>query len=160
MGTVETCDQKYEVIDIFKALRDLKADELLAEGGALDFFYQNLQYPGISLFLRHKNRVKFFYIDHDDLILEIKDQIPVWNISIDKNLLRLSLVYEVNAVSVSLNFLFDINQESYRELLNVVRRKKEIKLYYLSMLYGGVVFDSYRKFKIPSNIINVLKNIK
>jgi len=160
MDTVEMYTPKFKVIDIFKALRKIKTDELLPEGGAFDFFYQNLQYPGISLFLRHRNTTKFFYVDHDDLILEIKDQTPEWDISIDKNLLRLSLIYKIHDASASINFVFDISKEEYRELLAVVCRKKEIKLYYMPMLYGGVVFDSYRKLKVPSKIIDVLKKMK
>jgi len=160
MSTIEMYTPEYEVIDVFNALKKVKADELLQEGGVFDFFYQNLQYPGISLFLRHKNRTKFFYIDHDDLIFEIKNQIPKWNISIDKNLVRISLLYKVHDSEIPINFVFDLSNQSYKDLLVVIRKKKEIKLYYLTMLYGGLVFDSYKKFKIPERIIDVLKKIK
>ncbi len=160
MAEFKMYNPEYKVIDVFKSLKTLKKDELLPEGGALDFFYQNLQYPGISLFLRYKNKTKFFYIDHDEFIVTIKDQTPEWGISIDKNLLRLILHYKVNNYEVPLNFVFDLSNETYIDLLNVVRKNKEIKLYYLTMIHGGIAFDSYVKLKVPSRIINALKQVK
>jgi hypothetical protein len=101
--------------------------------------------------------VKFFYLDHDDFILEVRDCIPEWDISSDKNLVRITLNYKINDDSAAINFVFDISDEKYRELLNVVRKKKEIKLYYLAMIYGGLVFDSYKTLKVPDNILSALK---
>jgi hypothetical protein len=151
---------KYEVNDIFKALKEIKADELLPEEGPLEYFYMGSQYPGVSLFLRHKNKVKFFYIDHEDFILEVKDKTPEWHISIDNNLVRISLINKVRGYTPTINFVFDVSDKSYRELLTTIRKDKEIELYYLLILYGGLVLDSIRKYKIPSNIIDVLKKIK
>ena len=160
MSEFEMYKPKFEVIDIFKALRNLKSDEMLPEDGALEFFYQHLQYPGISLFLRHGSRVKFFYMDHDDFILEVRDQIPDWNISFDKNLVRISLNYKINETTALINLVFDISDKAYRDLLIAVRKTKEIKLYYLTMIYGRLAFDSYKKIKVPSKIVDALKVIK
>jgi len=160
MSGIEMYTPKIEAIDIFKALRTLKSDELIPQEGAFEFFYQQAIYPGISLFLRHKNRIKLFYIDHDEFILEVKDQVPEWDISIDKNLVRILFNYRINDTSVSMSFVFDISDKGYRDLLEVVRKTEKIKLYYLTMLYGGLVFDSYKKFEVPSRIISVLKTIK
>lgn len=160
MSKVEMYNPKFEVTDIFDALRKLKADEILPEGGVFDFFYQDALYPGFTLFLRHKNRVKFFYIDHDNFILEVKDQTPEWDISIDRDLVRITLTFDIHNSNAVISFVYNISNESYRELLKVLSKKKEIKLYYLSMLYGGLVFDSYKKFKIPAKIKDVLKKIK
>lgn len=159
MSIVEMYKPKFDATDIFDALKKLKTDEILPEGGVFEFFYQDALYPGFTLFLRHKNRVKFFYIDHDDFILEVKDQTPEWGISVDRDLVRISLTYDVHESKAVINFVYNVSDDSYRELLKVIRKKKEIKLYYLSMLYGGLVFDSYKKFKIPSDIIDVLKKI-
>lgn len=160
MSTVEMYKPKFEVTDIFDALKKIKTDEILPEGGVFDFFYQDALYPGFTLFLRHKNRAKFFYIDHDDFIIEVKDQIPEWDISIDRDLVRISLTYDVHDSKAVINFVYNISEQIYRDLLNVIRKKKEIKLYYLSLLYGGLVFDSYKKIKIPAKIIDVMKKIK
>jgi len=160
MSLIEMYKPEYDVSDIFKALKKVNNNELLPENSVFDFFYQNSQYPGLALFLKYKSRIKFFYIDHDDFILEIKDQIPEWEISIDKNIVRISLVYKVNGTTAPVIFVFDIADKSYRDLLQVVGKNKEIKLYYLSMLYGGLVFDSMIKFKAPSDVIKVLKKIK
>lgn len=159
MSIVEMYKPKFDVTDIFDALRKLKTDEILPEGGVFEFFYQDALYPGFTLFLRHKNRVKFFYIDHDDFILEVKDQTPEWGISIDRDLVRISLTFDVHGSNAIISFVYNISDGSYRELLKAIRKNKEIKLYYLSMLYGGLVFDSYKKFKIPSKIMDVLKKI-
>lgn len=160
MSEVEMYTPNYEVIDIFKALKNSKLNELLPEGGALDFFYQHSQYPGVSLFLRYKSRIKFFYIDHDDFILEVKDQTPEWDISVDKNLVRIRLLYKYHNDTASINFVFDIIDKGYRDLLISIRKKKQIRLYYMPMLYGGLVLDSIKKFKVPAHIVNALKKIK
>lgn len=160
MRKVEMYTPEFEVIDIFNALKKLKPDEVLPEDGVFKFFYQDSLYPGLSLFLRHKDRTKFFYIDHDNFIQEIKDHVPEWNISIDNSLVRISLIYNIHDSKAEINFVFDISANSYRELLAIIRKKKEIKLYYLPLLYGGIAFDSYKKFKIPPDIMNVLKKIK
>jgi len=150
---------KYEIEDIFKALKTVKADELLPEDGPLEFFYLGSQYPGVSLFLRHKKNVKFFYIDHEDFILEVKDRTPEWHISVDNNIARISLINQVRGATPTMNFVFDVSDQSYRELLTVIRKNKEIELYYFLILYGGLVFDSIRKYKIPSDVIAVLKKL-
>lgn len=160
MSAIEMYRSDFKAMDVFKALRKLKSDELLPEDGALQFFYAKTPYPGISLFLRHKNKVKFFYIDHDEFILDIRDQDPDWDVSIDRNLVRILFNYKINDTTASMSFLFDISDNAYRELLEVVRKSKEIKLYFLTMLYGGLVFDSYKKLKVPPRIVNILKTIK
>jgi len=151
---------KYEIADIFKALKDIKPDELLPADGPLEFFYEGSQYPGVSLFLRDKKKVKFFYIDHETFILEVKDKTPEWHISMDNNLVRISLINEIRNSTTTINFVFDIADKGYRELLDIIRKDKEIELYYLLILYGGLVFDSVAKYKIPSGVLDVLKKIK
>jgi hypothetical protein len=149
----------YEVADIFDALKKVKVDELLPEEGPLEFFYMGSQYPGVSLFLRHKKRVKFFYIDHEDFILEVKDKTPEWNISIDNNIVRIALINKVRNATPTINFVFDIADKTYKELLTILKKDKEIELYYLLILYGGLVLDSVKKYKIPADVVNVLKKI-
>lgn len=160
MSTIEMYKPEYEVIDIFNALKNLKRDELLDEKGPFEFFYHNLQYPGVSLYLKHNNRIKFFYIDHDDFMIAVKDQAPRWDVSNDNNLFRIILIYKIHDSEVQVNFVFDLSDKNYVDLLKEVSRKKEIKLYFLTMLYGGLVFDSYCKIKIPHAIIKTLKKIK
>ena len=151
---------KYEAADIFKALKEVKPDELLPEEGPLEFFYLGSLYPGVSLFLRDKKKIKIFYIDHEDFILEVKDKIPEWHISVDNNLVRISLINKVRGATPTINFVFDIDDKGYRELLEIIRKDKEIELYYLVILYGGLVLDSVRKYKVPSDVMDVLKKIK
>ncbi len=160
MGEIEMYTPRIVALDIFKALRNLKSDDFIPQEGAFEFFYQQALYPGISLFLRHKNRIKLFYIDHDDFILEVKDQEPEWDISIDKNLVRILLNYKIHDSSASMSFVFDTSKETYRDLLEAVRKTKTIKLYFITMLHGGLVFDSYKKFKVPSRITSALKTIR
>ncbi|MCL2155089.1 MAG: hypothetical protein FWH53_05435 [Leptospirales bacterium] len=160
MGEKSLYNPKYEAADIFKALKDIKPDELLPEDGPLEFFYLGSQYPGVSLFLRDKKKIKFFYIDHEDFILEVKDKTPEWHISADNNLVRISLINKVRGATPTINFVFDIADKGYRELLDTIRKDKEIELYYLLILYGGLVLDSVRKYKIPSDVMDVLKKIK
>jgi len=160
MSSVEMYSPKFEVIDILKELKKVKTDELLKEGGALDFFYGYSDYPGVTLFLRYKTKIKFFYIDHDDFVMELKDQTPEWNISVDKNLLRISFIYNVNGESIPIIFLFDLLKKEYRDLLVAIRKTGVIKLYYLTILYGGLVLDNIKKLKVPSDIIDILKKIK
>ena len=149
----------YEVADIFDALKKVKVDELLPEEGPLEFFYMGSQYPGVSLFLRHKKKVKFFYIDHEDFILEVKDKTPEWNISIDNNIVRIALINKVRNATPTINFVFDIADKTYKELLTILKKDKEIELYYLLILYGGLVLDSVKKYKITADVVNVLKKI-
>ena len=160
MGEKSLYKPKYEAGDIFEALKKVKEDELLPEDGALEFFYTGSQYPGVSLFLKHKKKVKFFYIDHEDFILEVKDKIPEWHISVDTNLVRISLINKVRNATPTINFVFDVADREYRELLSIIRKDKEIELYYLLILYGGLVLDSIKKYKIPSNVLDVLKKLE
>ena len=160
MGDKSLYKPDYDTGDIFDALKKVKPDELLPEEGALEFFYKGSQYPGVSLFLRHKKKVKFFYIDHEDFILVTKDQIPEWHISMDNNLVRISLIYKVRNSTPTINFVFDMGDKEYRELLSLIRKDKEIELYYLLILYGGLVLDSVKKYKIPANILDVLKRLE
>ena len=74
MSKIEMYKPNYEIIDIFKALKKLNPDDLVPEDGVFDFFYQNSLYPGVSLYLRYKNKTKLFYVDHDDIILEISEE--------------------------------------------------------------------------------------
>ena len=150
----------YEASDIFDALKKIKPDELLPQEGALEFFYTGSQYPGVSLFLRHKKKVKFFYIDHEDFILEVRDRMPEWHISVDNNLVRISLINKVRSSTPTINFVFDLGDKEYRELLSAIRKEKEIELYYLLILYGGLVLDSVKTYKIPANVLDVLKKLE
>lgn len=160
MSSFEMYKPEFEVVDIFKALKKIKNDELIPENGALGFFYQHSQYPGVSFFVKHKKKIKFFYIDHDDFILEVKDQVPDWDISADGSLLRIIIVFKVHNARAVINFVFDLSDKNYVNLVKVLGKNKEINLYYLTMLYGGLVLDSSVKFKIPPKIIDVLKKIK
>ncbi len=160
MSSGEMYTPNFEIIDVFKALRQVKLNELLPREGVFDFFYENSPNPGVSLFLRYKSRIKLFYIDHDDFILELKEQTPDWDINIDKNIVRIMLLYKVRDSIVPISFVFDISKKEYKELLIAIGKKKEIKLYYLSVLYGGLVLDSIFKIKVPPKIIGHLKKIK
>nr|AXS01269.1 hypothetical protein [uncultured bacterium] len=159
MGDKNLYKPKYEAGDIFSALKKIKADELIPQEGALEFFYMGSQYPGVSLFLKHKKVVKFFYVDHEDFILEVKDKTPEWHISVDENIARISLINKVRSATPTINFVFDLADKEYRELLSVIKKDKEIELYYLLILYGGLVLDSIRKYKIPQDVLNVLKMV-
>lgn len=148
------------VPEIFKALKKVKENELLPEGEVSDYFSEVSQYPGFSLYLRHKKDIRFFYIDHDDFLSEIKDQTPVWNITMDGKIVRISLVYKYNNADVSVTLTFNAAKKEYAELIDIIRRDKSITLYFLVMLYGGLVLDSVKKLKMPSDAVKVLKTIQ
>lgn len=152
--------REVNVPDIFKALKKIKINEPLPGGGLFEYFNEHSQYPGFSLFLRHKKEIKFFYIDHDDFLSEIKDQTPVWDISMDGVILRLSLIYKYNNADVPILFVFNSSKKEYAELLEIIRKDKRIDVYFLVMLYGGLVLDSIQKLKMPPHIVSVLKNLK
>lgn len=160
MSSGEIYTPKFEIVDVLKALKKVKIDELIPREPIFDFFYENSHTPGVSLFLRYKNKIKFFYVDHDDFILELKDQKPDWDISFDNNIIRVLFLYKVNNEVVSISFVFDLSKKEYRDLLHAIRKTREIKLYYLTVLYGGLVLDSYTRLQVPSTIVTALKKLK
>ena len=160
MESMELYNPDYNIGEIFKALEKVKKDEMLPEGELFEYFLNNSHYPGVTLFLRHKNKTKFFYVDHDEFFMEIKGQKPDWDIVVDGKLVRISLVYKIRDRELPVAFQFDLAKREYRELLEVIRKDKTIELYYLIILYGGLVLDSVNKFKIPSHILDVLKKFK
>ncbi|HOP64392.1 MAG TPA: hypothetical protein PK358_15805 [Spirochaetota bacterium] len=146
--------------DIFKALREIKAGELLPSGGIFAFFYENVANPSTVLFLKTKKKAKFFYIDHDDFILALVDQSPNWVLDIDKNILRLNLIYEIDGSSATLAFVFDVIKEEFRNTIRLLAKRGVFDLYFFSILYGGLVLEKRIKYTIPKSILKTFKSIK
>jgi hypothetical protein len=146
--------------DIFTSLRGVKIGELLPSGGPLDFFYDNIDNPSTTIFLKTKKKAKFFYADTDEFLSCIIDEKPHWVLDIDKNILRLNLVYDINGSTMPLVFVFDITKDNYRMVLKLLSKKGVFDLYFLSILYGGFVLEKRLKLSIPKSILKTLKNIK
>lgn len=145
---------------IFSALRGVREGGLLVSEGPLGFFYENVHNPSTTLFLKTKKRAKFFYVDNEDFISSIKDQSLHWVLDIDKNILRLSLIYEINGNSFPLVFIFDIAKDEFRSVLKILAKKGVFDLYFLAILYGGFVLEKRVKIDIPKSILKTFKSIK
>ncbi|HOP29737.1 MAG TPA: hypothetical protein P5120_16560 [Spirochaetota bacterium] len=146
--------------DIFTSLRGVKTGDLLPSGGPLDFFYDNIDNPSTTIFLKTKKKAKFFYADTDEFLSNILDVNPHWVLDIDKNILRLNLIYDINGSTVPLVFIFDIAKDNYRTVLKLLAKKGVFDLYFLSILYGGFVLEKRVKLNIPKSILKTFKSIK
>ncbi len=145
--------------DIIKSLKKIKDGEVLPEDGATQFFYSNSNNPGDVIYLNSGRRVNFFYVDHDEFIIEIRDQEPGWNIDVEKGIAKITLFFEDNNNHVPMNFNFDLTKEEFRSGIKILGRKKKFSLTFLTMLYGGLVKDSMHEYKIPDRIVKVLKEM-
>lgn len=146
--------------DIFKALREVKNGEMLPSDGCLGFFYDRVDNPSTVLFLSTKKKAKFFYVDNDDFLNMIMDKTPHWILDIDKNILRVNLLYEINGNTIPMVFIFDTAVEEYKKTIKLIAKKGEFDLYFISILYGGLVFERRVKYDIPKSIITTFKSIK
>jgi len=146
--------------DIFKALRAVKFGELIPQDGVLNYFYDQVQEPSTTLFLKSKKRVKFFYVDNDDFITSIMEQVPNWVIDVDKNILRINLLFKSSTDVVPLVFNFDAAKPDYIDAVKLISKKEEFDLYFISILYGGLVVENRVKLKIPKSILKTFKSIK
>lgn len=146
--------------EIFKALREVKSGELLPSDGLLGFFYESINNPSTTLFLKTGKKTKFFYADHDEFICAIMEQAPRWILDIDKNILRLNLIYESGDHSIPIVFIFDIAREEYRSAIKLIAKNGIFDLYFLSFLYGGFVLEKRVKYEVPKSIIKTFKSIK
>lgn len=146
--------------EIFKSLKDARFGELLPQNGAFDFFYDQVNNPSTALFLKSKKQVKFFYADHDDFLAQIMEEIPEWVIDLDKNLLRLNLMFRSGGEVIPLVFIFDIAREEYRDAIRLVSKSGEFDLYFMSILYGGLVLEKRVKLKVPKPILKTFKSVK
>lgn len=146
--------------EIFDSLRGVKTGELLPSDGPLGFFYDNIDNPSTALFLKTKNRAKFFYADTDEFLSNIIDEKPHWVLDIDKNILRLNLIYELSGHSIPLVFIFNIAKDEFRTVIKLLVKKGVFDLYFLSILYGGFVLEKRIKLDIPKSILKTFKSIK
>jgi len=146
--------------EIFDSLRGVKTGELLPSEGPLGFFYDNIDNPSTTLFLKTKSRAKFFYADTDEFLSHIVNETPHWVLDIDKNILRLNLIYELNGHSIPLVFIFNIAKDEFRAVIKLLVKKGVFDLYFLSILYGGFVMEKRVKFDIPKSILKTFKSIK
>lgn len=146
--------------EIFKALREVKTGELLPSEGYLGFFYENIDNPSTMLFLKTKKKAKFFYVDNDDFISMITGQTPHWILDIDKNILRINLLYELENDTIPLVFIFDTAKEDFVNTIKLLAKKEVFDLYFLSFLYGGFVLEGRVKYEIPKSILKTFKSFK
>ena len=146
--------------DIFTSLRGVKTGDLLPSEGPLGFFYDNIDNPSTTLFLKTKKRAKFFYADTDEFLSHIVEEKPHWVLDIDKNILRLNLIYEVSGHSIPLVFIFNIAKDEFRTLIKLLVKQGVFDLYFLSILYGGFVLEKRVKIDIPKSILKTFKSIK
>jgi len=146
--------------DIFTSLRGVKVGETLPSEGPLGFFYDNIDNPSTTLYLKTKKKAKFFYADTDEFLSHIINEKPHWILDIDKNILRLNLLYEVGGNTIPIAFIFDITKDEFRKVIKLITKKGVFDLYFLSILYGGFVLEKRIKFDIPKSILKTFSSIK
>lgn len=145
--------------DIIKSFKKIKDGENLPDSGATQFFYSNSNNPSDVIYLNSGRKVNFFYVDHDEFIIEIRDQEPGWNFEVEKGIAKLTLFFKDNNTHVPMNFNFDLSKEEYRSSITILGKKKKFELSFLVMLYGGLVKDSTRIYKIPDRIVKIIKGL-
>lgn len=146
--------------EIFASLRGVKTGEMLPSEGPLGFFYDNVDNPSTTLFLKTKDRAKFFYVDTDEFISYIIEEKPYWVLDIDKNILRLNLIYEIHGSTIPIVFIFDIAKDDFRTVIKLLTKKGVFDLYFFSILYGGLVMEKRIKLDMPKSILKTFKSIK
>ncbi len=146
--------------EIFKSLKNVKFGDLLPKDGAFAFFYEQVLHPATSLFLKSKKRVKFFYVDHDDFFPMVMGQDPEWVLDVDENLLKINLLFQAGEDPVPVIFVFDIARGDYRDAIRLINKSGKFELYFISILYGGLVVENKVEFKIPKSILKTFKSIK
>lgn len=145
--------------EVIRALRKQKEGELLPDDGVFAFIYEKLDGPSITLMVCTKNETEFIYIDNEEFISLVKDSKPEWIIGVDKNIVRLMMMYNINGSQLLISFVFNLEDDTNRNVISQLVKKKVFSLNYLNMLYGGVVLDSRVKLKLPDNIIAALKKL-
>ncbi|HPS58378.1 MAG TPA: hypothetical protein PK514_09750 [Spirochaetota bacterium] len=145
--------------DIIKALKKQKPGDLLPEDGLFGFMYNQLNGPSIPFMISTAKETAFFYIDHEEFIIHVKDLDPEWVVEVDKNLVKLIMLYNIEDHQLLISFIFDVAAEMYQNAIKLLIKKKEFNLNYIAMLYGGLVLDSTVKYKIPDKAIKAFKNL-
>lgn len=145
--------------EVIRAIRDHKEGELLPEDGVFAPIYEQLNGPSIAIMVCTDSETQYIYIDNDEFINMIKDVEPEWILGSDQNLTRLMMMYNINGSQLLISFVYDMNDEMYRNAVKLLIKKKAFHLNYLNMLYGGLVLESRTKLKLPEHIVAALKKL-
>jgi len=152
MLDIKNYEPEYSCEDVIALVKSVNEGEMIPRDGAADLFYRMVGYPGESFFLCSDNKVKFFYADNDDFIIEIKDKEPGLILETDANLVKIILLFKDNDSVIPVSFNFDVSRELYRDSLRLLSADEGFSLTMLSMLQGGLIIDSRHLYKIPDHI--------
>jgi len=145
--------------ELIRALRSQKEGELLPDDGVFSSIYQQLNGPSISLMISTGKESEYIYIDNDEFIGLVKDIQPEWMIGADRNLVRLMMNYNINNSRLVISFVFNLEDDSGRNALYLIKKNKTFSLNYLNMLYGGLVLEARVKYRLPDSIISGMKKL-
>lgn len=145
--------------EVIRAIKEQKEGELLPDDGVFASIYEQLSGPSIPLMVCTDSETQYIYIDNDEFISMVKDSEPEWVLGSDKNLVRLMMMYNINGSQLLISFVYNLLDETNRNAINLLIKKKEFHINYLNMLYGGLVLESRTKFRLPEHIVAALKNL-
>ncbi|HQO40822.1 MAG TPA: hypothetical protein PK986_10165 [Spirochaetota bacterium] len=146
--------------EVIKALKSQEEGEILPDDGVFASIYEQLNGPSIALMVCTDKETQYIYIDNDEFISLVKDARPEWVLGVDKNLVRLMMMYNVNGSQLLISFVYDLTDDTNKNAIKLLVKKKEFNLNYLNMLYGGLVLEGRAKFRLPEHIIDGLKQLK
>jgi hypothetical protein len=146
--------------EILLELEKIQSGDLLQREGIFSFFYENVTDPSSTLFLKGSNEVRFFYVDHDHFLYEIMDLVPGWNLDVIENVLKINMIFNIQGDIIAIPFIFDLKKEVFREALIMLGESGKFSLTYLSILYGGFVFEKKIEFDLPQSITDTLNTLK
>jgi hypothetical protein len=146
--------------EVFLELDKIQSGELLEREGVFSFFYENITDPSTTLFLKSSKEVRFFYVDHDDFLYDIMELVPAWNLDVIENVLKINMIFNLQGNVIAIPFNFDLKKEVFRNALIMLGESGKFSITYMSILYGGFVFEKKVDFALPQSIIDTLNTLK
>jgi len=110
--------------------------------------------------LKGTREVRFFYVDHDNFLYDIMDLVPGWNLDVVENILKLNMIFNLQGSVIAIPFIFDLKREEFRKTLIMLGESGKFNLTYLSILYGGFVFEKRLEFDLPKSIVESFLTLK
>ena len=150
---------KFDNKEVIRALKKIKADDIIPRDGATGAVYKMVNYPGETFFLSTDKSIRFFYYDDEDSINIMKDQEPGWSIDISENIVKVVLLFQNAGSVVPVNFNFDVKKELYRNSLKLLLKKKGLRLIFMSLAYGDFILDAKKYYIIPDHIKKSLSGL-
>jgi hypothetical protein len=88
------------------------------------------------------------------------DLVPGWNLDVIENVLKINMIFNIQGDIIAIPFIFDLKKEVFREALIMLGESGKFSLTYLSILYGGFVFEKKIEFDLPQSITDTLNTLK